>query len=454
MTLVLEISIGLLLLLIVVGLVAVWIEVRRMNQGGAWDKQLKAHRDELISAFTSALDLQGRRALDQNQQVTNEVQALHGEIISALSSSAEQQHILALDHSERLTDLGRTLAPVHFAFRPRTLAAPWISAPFSSALALAPLLDASATIGQDRLFRELAQYWPDAAVAVGNIASVVQRKGKLIATFSEEGQALLNAKELILDAKGLPMLKDSAGKVRHIARVAEEGGQMAAKAASLGTAVVSVAHIISGADNAKKLKAIGRGVDILVQARKNDQVAELESIYVHCQRILSNPVDKFDLQELCRAKRELHSVRTQIRQDFKYRLEQVEDPGVLDNFCRNIGITSVGDSKMEKQILSAHEQLAMYRFAFVFQLTLEETLGTFDNYLKLDAPGEVNALREVDDLFQRKLSKLSPNSSNNDVVQMRDEFSQTLSLISSYVASPAVEVAAQEITTETLTNGS
>lgn len=57
-------------------------------------------------------------------------------------------------------------------------------------------------------------------------------------------------------------------------------------AANLTMAVITVAHIISGADLAKKLNKLDSKVDFLVAAHRIDQLARIEGVYRQAKEIL------------------------------------------------------------------------------------------------------------------------------------------------------------------------
>jgi hypothetical protein len=141
----------------------------------------------------------------------------------------------------------------------------------------------------DLLGREIRDYgikriaW-EFGLDPANIAlnAVAFRQGALILQFSKLGQQLLKSGEAIIpiqrvSGKPLGVLQDAdTGRFIEIAKGKTAG---LINLCQVSAIVISTAHIISSADNLKRLKVIDSKLDYLIRARSLDQHAELKTIY-------------------------------------------------------------------------------------------------------------------------------------------------------------------------------
>ncbi len=102
--------------------------------------------------------------------------------------------------------------------------------------------------------------------------------------FSKQGRELLQVGQATLmkskeTGRMIPKLIGLDGRIIESGKEVGKLSSVAGKVASLSSIIIGAAHIISGADVAKKVAQVGRDVQFLVQARQNEQVAKLEAIY-------------------------------------------------------------------------------------------------------------------------------------------------------------------------------
>ena len=102
--------------------------------------------------------------------------------------------------------------------------------------------------------------------------------------------------------KLLPKLVDGkTGRVLKTGRIASSTGKAAKLSASAALAVVEVAHLISGHDNAKRLKSVEKGIDRLMHAHESELKSRLEAIYRYSKELLHDDIHQLtdgDKQEL------------------------------------------------------------------------------------------------------------------------------------------------------------
>lgn len=157
--------------------------------------------------------------------------------------------------------------------------------------------------------------------------------GKIIFSLSERGSKLLKTgkAELILETKSgkiLPAIRDSKTK-EFIEQFKGKAPEIGSKVANLTNAVVNVAHIISGADLAKQLKAVNKKLDYLLACRKIDQFSRLEANYNIAREIFSSTLNNVDKSEIRRLHQENMELRYIWRQEIEAKLSDIENP---DNY--------------------------------------------------------------------------------------------------------------------------
>ncbi len=183
----------------------------------------------------------------------------------------------------------------------------------------------------------------------------------------------------------LPKLVD--GKTRRVlksARVAK-GAKAAKMTASASLIVVEAAHMISGHDNAKRLKTIEKAVAKLLHGQQTEMKARVEAIYRYAKEIAgpgSGKLLKADQTELGRLCLDLMQLRAQWREDFLYELNQI-DPAKADllTFKKDASY----QKNLEKRIQRAGETLESVQwmhFTLLLQMTLASKAGRADRFIQ------------------------------------------------------------------------
>ncbi|MDR4495871.1 MAG: hypothetical protein R3B74_15930 [Nitrospirales bacterium] len=169
---------------------------------------------------------------------------------------------------------------------------------------------------------------------------------EMIFRASKDGQQLLDQALAVMprhknSGQLLPILKDaSTGKIIEQLK----GAQMATTLSRLGAlsaAVVGAAHIVAGADIAKRLKRVEERLDILIAFRRIDQVATLERIYTSAKELASEPMNPIKRRELWRLRGELRELRIAWRLEWRYHLNQIEDPKADNWFIKMFTIIPI-----------------------------------------------------------------------------------------------------------------
>jgi hypothetical protein len=142
-------------------------------------------------------------------------------------------------------------------------------------------VDASMASAAEGLTRVLANQAADGVVVTINAVRFVQQGAELLVSVSADGKRLLDLGRAIIPvhkASGarLPILVDaSTGRI--IENLKEvRVSRVTSKLANITSMVVGAAHLVAGADLAKRLARVDTRIEYLALCRRFDQVARLE----------------------------------------------------------------------------------------------------------------------------------------------------------------------------------
>lgn len=171
------------------------------------------------------------------------------------------------------------------------------------------------------------------------IQSVALNQNVLTVTFSPEGTRLLGLGQLSVMGNGSrPILVDAAGRTVEIARLTPNVIQ---RLAAISGVVVSVAHVISAADLAHRMKLMETKLDLLIAYRRIDQEAKLERVFYAARELCAGPISSDERQRLWQLRQELRELRIVLRKEWQRELEQIAQQQVtgfdvfVELFVRN-----------------------------------------------------------------------------------------------------------------------
>ncbi len=210
---------------------------------------------------------------------------------------------------------------------------------------------------------------------------------ELVFTYSPEGAEMVRQGKASLavhraSGRNLPFLK-STESGQTIEMLKGIPGNTA-KLAAVSALVVSTAHIVSGADLAKKLESVSQGVEFLEEARRIDQVAELEAIYNHARVWLAPPLNDASIAALRGECRALTKLRSQWTRELQYRLKQIKDPKARSYLRRKLTRQRAQDRKVVQQIVPLEHKVALVEFSILLQLAISDAIGESQRRRPLD----------------------------------------------------------------------
>jgi hypothetical protein len=202
---------------------------------------------------------------------------------------------------------------------------------FQESLDPARFAEVSTASATASLARVLANRTGDGVVITAHSVRLLRQGAEMTVSASASGRELLREGEALIPfhttgGARLPLLTDTrTGKI-----IEQLKGMpistLTSKLASISSVVVGAAHLVAGADLAKRLARADSKLDLLLASRRIDQIAKLERIYVSARELGSHEMDYERRLEMWRLRGELRELRSAWRQEFQLKLDQIEDP--------------------------------------------------------------------------------------------------------------------------------
>jgi hypothetical protein len=282
---------------------------------------------------------------------------------------------------------------------------PLLSVKYEEALQIRPLLQ---KIGEDShagLVSVVAAHGGDGLAFALQSASIAINDGAFIAKFSAEAARLFKAGELrlLIDASGkrLPTLVGASGKTVANARLLGPLAKGTTIAANIATAAITVAHVVSGIDLAKKMDRLNGKVDFLVAGRRIDQLSLLEGVYRHAKELIHGGVDDHSQKELHRLGRELFEIRSSWRGEISYHVSRLNKaPESVNQFIAFFQSFSrkAQDQKIADTVCACDTEIHLINASLATHMALAQASGRLDTFLQVSLPDEleqIGAIREL-----------------------------------------------------------
>ncbi len=271
---------------------------------------------------------------------------------------------------------------------------------FDDAMQVRPLLGELGKQAEFSLIHHLVSHGGDMMATALSGATVVMEDGAVLVRFTKEGAKLFKAKELKLMGNSATLVSKS-GKIVENARVMGPLTKSTRIAANLTVAAVTVAHIVSGADLAKKLNKLDLKVDFLVAAHRNDQLARIEGVYRQAKEILHMEQNVQTRGELHRLGLELFEVRSALHREIGHHVGNLhkseESLNLVVGFFQ--GFSRKGkDQKVAQTVTARDVEIQLISGSIAIHIALAQAAGMLDIFLQVSLPddlAELNRLRMV-----------------------------------------------------------
>lgn len=265
---------------------------------------------------------------------------------------------------------------------------------------------------EQQLLREIAQHANQSLGVALAGAKIALEGGTIQVVF--KGGIPASAKLLKSGKHLIPMLVDGkTNRFLKTATIVTKGRVAASVAANAALIVVEAAHMISGYDNAKRLKSVERGVDRLIHAHESRLKSKLEGIYRYSKELLHegpNALCEEDRRALHHQVRELMQVRAEWRDDFKFRMSKVDraDPGWVSKvlFWKREAAMDKRRKSKAAESHSALEIVQLMHFSLVLQMALAGASGKMDPFCKCTLPDEAHLWRDLAEFGRQRVREI------------------------------------------------
>ncbi len=281
-----------------------------------------------------------------------------------------------------------------------------LSVSFDEAMRINPLLEQLGKQVQFDLVKHIASHGGDVLANALAGAAIISDRGTVVVRFTAEGAKLLKAKELRFMGK-FPTLINKAGRTVENAKLTGPLTTGTRVAANLTMAVITVAHVISGADLAKKLNKLDSKVDFLVAAHRIDQLARIEGVYRQAKEILHMEQNDHTRWELHRLGRELFEVRSAWRREISFHVGDLQKTDESQNwFMKRFQLLSRKgkDQKVVSTVSACDAEIQLISGSIAIHLALAQAAGTLETFLQVSLPDEIAELQRVRSLLHERRS--------------------------------------------------
>ena len=306
---------------------------------------------------------------------------------------------------------------------------------------LTPFLQSAAHEQRSMVVEQLKTQGADAlALAVQTAKLVRKEDGRYIVEFSKEAAQKIGAKTATLSSDGAAQLVVRGGKYGEKAKIVGKASRSLTK---VGTGLLAAAHIVSGADLAKKLSEANKKIDLLVALRKLDQMACLEAIYLQAKELAALPSCPGTQMELHRLGQDLHRLKATWRNEILLRLEEtdtrsLEDGNLFQNLWREKQRKG-NENKVATGLTSVQAELHAHRMAQALHLAIAQASGRAEVYLTQSCPEEEARLQGLLSLFEEKASPVMKKNSNKEAKERLNGFHLALWQTREFAASLAIK---------------
>lgn len=206
----------------------------------------------------------------------------------------------------------------------------------------------------------------------------------------------------------LPKLIDGkTGRIIQTARVTKKGARLGVSAALI---IVEVSHLISGHDNAKRLKRIEHDVAKLLHANQSELKTRLEAIYRYAREIVGSGSEELttnEQNELGRHCLDLMQLRAQWRENFLFELNQIS-PAKSDLLTFNREASYRKNlAKRAEQAETILEAVQWMHFTLILQMSLSAHAGRADRFLSITLADEANSWRALSKHANKRALEIS-----------------------------------------------
>lgn len=233
-----------------------------------------------------------------------------------------------------------------------------------------------------------------------------------------------------LSGRFLPKLIDGkTNRVLQTARAVSTTRKVVSVTAGAALIVVEAAHMISGHDNAKRLKRVERSVDALVHAHESELKSRLEAIYRYSKEILHRDISTLsegDRRELHRQCRDLIELRARWRDTFQHRISGIKssEPSRLRKifqFWRKDDLRREAQHERASEAFDALEFVQLMHFSLMLQMSLAGAAGRMEQFQSLTLVDEIHSWQRLGGFAKKRAEEITGGTVPPEFQRFLDE---------------------------------
>lgn len=287
----------------------------------------------------------------------------------------------------------------------------------------------NASIAEDRIGL-LNSILPETFNGIVQSTSYLAENDTYLVEFSKKGRELLSSEHAVFAKKGnkfVPQLKVN-GKYFEHAQLAGRGKDVIRVLSKVSALAVSAAHIISGADLAKKLNEINGKLDLIIEDRTNELYSELEAILKYAIELKLLDDDEYSKNELRRLSKDIYKLRARWKLRLISRLNRIENEHDVSWIKKFFSREKTRDKKMLNKLSQGQEEILMVKASINLQLALAEERGETEIFLKKILPAELKELNEVGVLLEEKSEFINDKFESDGISAelVKDDFNNVI----------------------------
>lgn len=298
-----------------------------------------------------------------------------------------------------------------------------LALPFEDALYPSQFLSQITAAAENQLRAQVAAHGNRALGMAVAGAKIIFERGAVQVVF--EGGIPVGARLMKAGGGTLPALVDGkTGRILKWGKVASKGRAAAPAAANAALIVVQAAHMISGHDNAQRLKKVESSMDRLVHAHESELRSRLEAIYRYSKELLHHGASRLtdnDRQELQRQCRDLMELRARWRDDFRHQIGKIDraDASWMNKlfWWRREKAESNSREAKAREAEDLLEIIQLTHVCMMMQMTLASCSGRLESFQQLTLPDEFKAWRSVTEFGRRRAEEIAGDSGKAEFAQ-------------------------------------
>ena len=171
--------------------------------------------------------------------------------------------------------------------------------------------------------------------------------------------------------------------------------------------------MISGHDNAQRLKKVERAVDALVHAHQSELKSRLGAIYRSSKERIGSDLSRLsedDQNVLYQKCEELMELRHRWRDDFSHHLRNIKtaEPGLMNTILwwRKDEAHRKDREEKAKDAVAALEIVQLMHFSLMLQMTLAGASGRLEDFKEFTLPDECHSWAELKEFTSKRAAEI------------------------------------------------